>query len=112
MPAGSTAWAFDWKFLSEEFPEFVGSSFNDAFLVETPKSDFTINGSQITAPHNVAYDASHKLISVNTTGALGMSAPEAAGTTYDGGTAPLTTTVPLNGWHQPTHSQLFRDRPW
>lgn len=95
VPTGAKCWLVDWKFFSEEFPEFVNSSFNDAFLIEVGSSNINISGTTITAPNNVAYDANGKLISINTTGALGMSLANAAGTTYDGATAKLTTQAPI-----------------
>ena len=96
VPPGATHWAVDWKFFSEEFPEFVGTIFNDAFLIETPTSNFTISGiATITAPNNVVFDPSGHLVTINTTGAFGMTAANAAGTTYDGATATLSAVVPI-----------------
>jgi hypothetical protein len=91
VPPGSKSWLMDWKFFSEEYPEFVGTSFNDAFLVEQGVSNFTISEPTITAPNNVAFDSTGALITINTTGALGMTPANAAGTTYDGSTTSLTT---------------------
>lgn len=95
VPAGAQSWLVDFKFLSEEFPEYVGTSFNDAFLIEQGSSNFTISGNQITAPNNVAFDANGNRLTINTTGALGMSAADAAGTTYDGATKALSTHAPI-----------------
>ena len=41
IPSGQRTLRFDWKYLSEEFPDFVGSNFNDAFLAEQGTSSFT-----------------------------------------------------------------------
>ncbi len=82
----------DFRFLSDEFPEFVGSSVNDAFVAELDVSDFSADSSQsnrVIAPHNFAFDAQGNVISINTTGATEMSEAEATGTTYDGATPPL-----------------------
>jgi hypothetical protein len=100
VPPGASHWAVDWKFFSEEFPEFVGTQFNDAFLIETapfpPFSNFVISGvSTITAPNNVAFDPSGELVTINTTGAVGMTAANATGTTYDGATATLTSVAAI-----------------
>jgi hypothetical protein len=86
----------DWKFFSEEFPEYVGSSFNDAFLIETPTSTFVVNPDfTLTAPNNVAFDPSGELVTINTTGAVGMNSANAVGTTYDGATTTLTTVAAI-----------------
>jgi len=92
VPSGANFLKFDWKFFSEEFPEFVGTSFNDAFLVETPNSTFTISGNTITAPKNIAFDSAGNLITVNSTGVYGMNAGNASGTTYDGASTTFATT--------------------
>lgn len=88
--------AFQWKFLSEEYPEFVGSEYNDGFLVEKDISNFSVNGSEITAPNNQAFDENNEMITINTTGELGMSSDQAYGTTYDGATKLLTTRISIN----------------
>lgn len=95
VPSGAEYWAVDWRFFSEEYPEWVGSVFNDAFLIETPSSTFTISGSDIVAPNNVATDPSGELVTVNTVGAVGMSAANSIGTTYDGATEMFTTLAPI-----------------
>jgi hypothetical protein len=101
VPVATNCLAFDFRFLSEEFPEFVGSSFNDAFIAELDTSDWTTSGSTITAPNNFAFDQGGNVISINASGAATMSAVEAAGTTYDGATGLLQTrTVITPGPHQ------------
>ena len=95
VPANSSSVSFDWKFYSEEFPEFVGSAFNDAFLVESGSSNYVLSGANITAPNNVAFDQNNQLISVNTSGFLVMTAGEASGTTYHAATPKLTTVTPV-----------------
>ena len=48
------------KFLSEEFPEFVNDVYNDAFIAELDESSWDASGKQdptITAPNNFASDA-------------------------------------------------------
>lgn len=85
----------EFQFLSEEFPEYVGSSFNDAFIAELDESTWTTDGSTISAPGNFAFDPSGDVISINTTGATAMDAASAAGTTYDGATPLLTAATPI-----------------
>lgn len=95
VPSGAEKWTVDWKFLSEEYPEWVGTQYNDTFLIETPSSTFTISGNSVAAPNNVALDEEKHLVTVNTTGKVGMKNTNSAGTTYDGATATLTAGAPI-----------------
>ena len=90
-PLGSNCLTFDFKFLSEEFPYYVGSNFNDAFIAELDLNTWTAIGSNIMAPNNFAFDSSGDVVSVNSTGIGGMSAGQGTGTAFDGGGS---TTVP------------------
>jgi hypothetical protein len=90
-PAGSTCVAFDFAFLSEEYPEYVGSSFNDIFTAELNDSLFSVSNGQVVAPNNFAYDAQGNPVSINTV--IGLSS--IPGTTMDGATPALTATSPV-----------------
>ena len=95
-PHGATCLAFDFKFFSEEFPEYVGSQYNDAFIAEIDQGSptpFQIVDNQIVAPDNFAFDENGGVISVNT--AFGVTEAFASGTTYDGASPPLTAVTPL-----------------
>jgi Ca2+-binding RTX toxin-like protein len=95
-PQGSNCVALDFGFYSEEFPEFVGRQFNDAFIAELDTSTWTTSGSVITAPDNFAFDpTTGGEISVNTSGPITMTGPNAAGTTYDGATPLLSAATPI-----------------
>jgi len=90
-PVGATCLAFDVVFYSEEFPEYVGSVYNDGFTAEIGQSDLRILNNQIVAPYNFAFDTAGRFISVNTVfGVTGSTA-----TTYDGATPRLRVTSPL-----------------
>ncbi len=80
VPVGANCASFDFAFYSEEFPEYVGSSFNDTFTAEIGGTNLTIFGSEVIAPLNFAFDETGKPISVNTVS--GVLAPTAS--TYDG----------------------------
>jgi hypothetical protein len=84
IPQAVNCLSFNFKFLSEEYPTFVGTSFNDAFVAELDTSDWTTSGSTITAPHNFAFDSTGHVVSINSTGLGGMSAANGAGTAFDG----------------------------
>ena len=99
VPQGANCLTLDFRFLSEEFPEFVGSQFNDAFIAELDQSSFQVgDDGSVSAPNNFAFDENNNVITINTTGA----GPEgAAGTTYDGATPILRATTPITpGAHQ------------
>lgn len=92
VPEGATCLGFDFVYYSEEYPEFVGTQFNDTFLAEIGESSFVINPDfTVTAPNNFAYDTQGNIISINSV--YGMTANSA--TTYDGGTSVLTAVTPL-----------------
>lgn len=84
VPTGSNCLSFDFKFLSEEYPNFVGSSVNDAFVAELDSSTWTTEDSAIIAPDNFAFDAAGEVVSINSTGVGGMTDANGAGTAFDG----------------------------
>ena len=90
VPETANCLSFDFQFYSEEYPEWVGSSFNDAFIAELDNSNWTTSGSEISAPNNFAFDADNDVVSVNAVGLGGFSEENAAGTTYDGATPLLS----------------------
>jgi hypothetical protein len=98
VPGGSNCLNFDYKFFSEEFPEFVGTSFNDRFIAELDSTTWTAAGQASTAPLDFA--ARGTQISINSIGPTAVSAANAAGTTYDAASATVTTkTVVTPGAH-------------
>jgi hypothetical protein len=97
-PPGAQCLGFDFAFFSEEFPEFVGSPFNDAFLAELGGSNFQIVGTTITAPRNFAVDPVGNLISINSV--FGVSPNTQS--TYDGATSALRAVAALNASAFPT----------
>jgi hypothetical protein len=94
--ATTSCLAFDFRFYSDEFPEFVGSQFNDAFIAQLGSPAVTVDPATgaINAPGNFAAGAGD-MISVNESGPSATSEAAAAGTTYDGATALLTARVPV-----------------
>ncbi|QDO89906.1 hypothetical protein FNH13_17540 [Ornithinimicrobium ciconiae] len=84
VPTGSNCLSFDFRFLSEEYPVYVGSSVNDAFVAELDTSTWTTDDSLISAPDNFAFDAAGEVVSINSTGVGGMSGTNGLGTAFDG----------------------------
>ncbi len=107
VPAAANCLTIDFRFLSDEFPEYVGSNFNDAFIAELDISDWSTSGSIITAPHNFAFDPGHNEISINAAGAASMNAGNAAGTTYDGATPLLSASTPITAGPHSLYLSIF-----
>ena len=82
VPAGRNCLSLDFRFASEEYPQYLNSSYNDAFIAELDTSNWTTAGSTITAPQNFAFDPSGEVISINSTGNTAMTHALAAGTGY------------------------------
>ena len=91
VPAGRNCANVDFAFYSEEYPEWVGSEFNDTFTAELGGTDLTISGTEVIAPLNFAFDTAGNIMSVNTV--FGLEAD--TGTTYDGGTSLLRAQMPV-----------------
>lgn len=96
VPSGASQFQFDFKFFSEEFPEFVGSEFNDGFFGDLGPFSITFDGNTPESPANIIFDQNGDPVTINTTGALGMNAANASGTTYDGATPVVTTSLDLS----------------
>lgn len=79
-PVSAAMLTFDFTFLSEEYPEYVGDAFNDYFSVK-------VNGVE------VALDLSGHQISVNNNFFTSQYVP--IGTFFDGQTPPLRISVPI-----------------
>jgi hypothetical protein len=96
VPAGNNCLALSYRFLSEEFPEFVGSRFNDAFIAELDNSTWTTDlEANLAVPDDFATKAGGKPVSVNGVGPTSVTEAEAAGTVYDAATGLVTTKTPV-----------------
>jgi hypothetical protein len=90
VPATANCLSFDFQFYTEEYADFVGGAFNDAFIAELDATTWSTSGSAITAPDNFAFAPGGAVVSVNAVGIGGFSLANAAGTTYDGATPLLS----------------------
>ncbi|UJP40846.1 fibronectin type III domain-containing protein [Cellulomonas palmilytica] len=82
------------RFLTDEYP---GDYYNDGFIAEVGESTWQVSGSTINAPGNFAFDATGKVISVNS-GLFSdpnAATAEASGTAYAFASPRLTAQVPL-----------------
>jgi len=86
-PPGANCMRIDVKLLSEEFPHYVGSDFNDfaAGNINNPAVP-TVSGSDPSLPGNFLFDGSAppRELEINTSHLIGSEA--ASGTTYNGAT--------------------------
>ena len=109
VPAGINCLAVRFRFLSEEYPEYVNSDFNDAFIAELDTSDWATTDvdSAIVAPHNFAFDQTGKPITVNDAGASTVNADNAIGTTYDGATRRLAAVTQVTPGAHTLYLSIF-----
>jgi hypothetical protein len=107
VPHGYNCLSFDFRFLSDEFPNYIGGAFNDAFIAELDVSDWTTSGSVITAPNNFAFDEAGNVISINSAGEARMFAEEAEGTTYNGATRLLRARTPIEPGARSLYLSIF-----
>ena len=105
VPSGSNCLNFDYKFFSEEFPEFVGSSFNDRFIAELDQTNWTAAGASSTSPLDFA--AKGTQVSINSIGPTAVSAANATGTTYDSATSTVTTKTPVTAGAHTLYMSIF-----
>ncbi len=91
LPAASgSCLAFDFRFLSEEFPEFVTSGYNDAFVAQLDTWNVTVDpaAQKVNAPATSPPERATPSPSTRP-GRARWTPAQAAGTTYDGATLPL-----------------------
>ncbi len=98
VPADKNCLRFEFKFLSEEFPEFVDSAFNDGFIAELDKTtwDSRRDDPAIESPRNFAKTSDGDPIRVNRVGDAAVKRRHARGTTYDAATRTLRAQRRVN----------------
>lgn len=111
VPKGANCLSFRFKFLSDEYPEWVGSEYNDALIAEVGRSPgWDASGSQnptITAPRNFATTRDGNLVSVNGTGVARVTRRAAKGTTYDAATGKLRASTRVRPGSRLLYISLF-----
>lgn len=110
VPKGHNCLSFDFRFLSEEYPEFIGDDFNDAFIAELGTSDWSAGTKEdpaINAPRNFATDTAGNPIRVNKVGDTTMTAAAANGTTYDGATRKLRASTRIVSGNRRLYLSIF-----
>lgn len=110
VPKGANCLSFDFRFLSEEFPEFVKEIFNDAFIGELGISNWDASGKEdpsITAPNSFTRDAKGNPIRVNAVGDTTVTAGQAKGTTFDGATRRLRASTRVKPGNRRLYLSIF-----
>lgn len=107
VPPTANCLSFDFQFFSEEYDEYVGTAYNDAFIAELDASTWSTSGSTISAPRNFAFDGAGHEISVNAVGTGGSSIDNAVGTTYDGATPLLSAATEVEPGTRALYLSVF-----
>jgi hypothetical protein len=113
VPAGANCLTLGFRFLSEEYPGFVGGSVNDGFIAQVDTNTWTGTGSGITAQDNFAFDDRGEVVSVNTMPigtqreALPSVTAEASGTIYNGATPRLSAAKAVTPGQHTLYLSLF-----
>lgn len=101
------------KFLSEEYPQYVGKAVNDAFVAELDSSTWTTSSNSISAPNNFAFDNNGHVVSVNSSG-NGVPIPGEQVKFYAGSTYLGSATTDFDGvaaFQSIAHARAIIDEP-
>jgi hypothetical protein len=107
VPAGADCLSLDYRFLSDEFPEFVGTEYNDAFIAQVDRVDWTTQESTIVKPGDFATNTGGEPVSVNGVGPVAVSEAEAAGTTFDAATGRVNTKTAITPGPHSIYLSIF-----
>ena len=107
IPAGANCLSFDFAFQSEEYPEFVNSPYNDAFLAELDASTWSVANSVITAPNNFAFDSAGGIVSINGSFFEPDRVVTDTGSQYDGSTPLLSVRTPVTPGAHALYLSIF-----
>ncbi len=108
-PKSARCLSVGFRFLSDEFPEFVDSDFNDAFIAELDRSTWTglTGGPKIKSPDNFAKVRFNRRVSVNGAGEFAVRPSRAFGTTYDAGTRRLRASTSITPGRHSVFLSIF-----
>jgi len=110
VPRGRNCLDLRFRFLSEEFPEFVDDEFNDAFVAELDRTTWDtrpVGDPSLETDRNFATDTKGNRISVNAVGDASVTAARAKGTTYDGATRLLRASTRVTPGGHKLYLSLF-----
>lgn len=110
IPRGVNCLSFRFRFLSEEFPEYVDDVYNDAFIAELDRSTWTTGTKEepeINAPRNFARDSDGNPIRVNRVGDFNVTPFRSRGTTYDAATRVLRASTRITRGRHKLYLSIF-----
>jgi hypothetical protein len=108
VPDTANCLAFDFRFMSEEYPQFVGSTYNDAFIAEVDSSSWSVqSGGSLVRPNDFAASPLGEPISVNGVGPTEMTPEEATGTYFNAATRLLTARTPISPGAHSIYLSIF-----
>ena len=113
VPGSVTCLLVDFKFFSEEFPEYVNAGFNDAFVIELDTTNWTLATDPntgvlaLSAPNDFAAGYGDQ-VSVDTVGPTAVTATDAQpNTTYDAATGLLTAKTPITAGQHIVYFSIY-----
>ena len=108
VPGEDNCLALDYRFLSEEYPEFVGSEYNDAFFAEIDSTSWKVEeGGALFRPSDFAASPEGEPISVNGMVQTAMSPVEAEGTYFNAATGLIATKTPITPGASSIYFSIF-----
>ncbi|GHJ54362.1 hypothetical protein Nm8I071_36690 [Nonomuraea sp. TT08I-71] len=107
VPSGINCLQVNFRFYTEEYPEFSDATYDDAFIAELDSSSWDTAGTTITAPNNFATGAAGITVSSRNAAELGMSRSHATGTTYDAATPVYTARMPVTAGNHSLYLSIF-----
>lgn len=109
VPKGDTCLSFRFRFLSNEFPTWVGSQYNDGFIAEIDHDTWTSQRSSpyIHAPRDFAKTPTGQPITINATGVGKVNKANAKGTGYNAATRILRASTPVKPGNHFVYFSIF-----
>ena len=107
-PSDTNCIEVDFRFLSEEYPQFIGQQYNDAFIAEIDSNSWAVKtGGELVRPNDFAASPLGAPISVNGVGPTEMTAAEAQGTYFNAATALLTARSAIEPGQHSIYFSIF-----